>query len=68
MYVHVGGESSPSCSNYALQKTAEDNLTKDGTEVTENLNNFYVHDMLKSVSIEEVAIKLMQGVRKICAD
>ena len=69
MYVHVfGGESSPSCSNYALQKTAEDNLTKDGTEVTENLNNFYVHDMLKSVSIEETTMKLIQIVRKICAN
>ena len=69
MYVHVfGGKSSPSCSNYALQKTAEDNLTKYGTEVTENLNNFYVDDMLKSVSIEETAMKLIQIVRKICAN
>ena len=49
--------------------TAADNETKYGTEVAETLeNNFYVDDMLKSVSIEEVAIKLMQGVRKICAD
>ena len=49
--------------------TAADNETKYETEVAETLeNNFYVDDMLKSVSIEEVAIKLMQGVRKICAD
>ena len=31
-------------------------------------NNFYVDDLLKSVSNEETAIKLIQGVRKIFAD
>ena len=57
-----------SCSNYALQKSGADNETKYGTEVAENLrNNFYVDDMLKSVSNEETAIKLIQGVRKIRA-
>ena len=68
--VHVfGGASSPSCSIYALQKTAADNETKYRAEVLETLrNNFFVDDMLKSVSNEETAIKLMQGVRKICAD
>ena len=63
------GASLPSCSNYALRKTAADNETKYGTEVAETLrNNFYVDDMLKSVSNEETAIKLIQGVRKICVD
>ena len=70
MNVHVfGGASSPSCSNYALQKTAADNETKYETEIAETLrNDFYADDMLKSVSNEETAIKLTQGVRKICAD
>ena len=70
MNVHVfGGASSPSCSNYALRKTAANNETKYGKEVAETLrNNFYVDDMLKSVSNEETAVKLMQGVRKMFAD
>ena len=70
MNVHVfGGASSLSCSNYALRKTAADNETKYGTKVAETLrNNFYVDDMLKSVSNEETAIKLIRDVRKICAD
>ena len=70
MNVHVfGAASPPSCSNYALRKTAADNETKYGTKVSETLrNNFYVDDMLKSVLNEETAIKLIQGVRKICAD
>ena len=70
MNVHVfGGASSPSCSNYALRKTAADNENKYRSEVAETLrNNFYVDDMLKSVSNEETAIKLIEGVRKICAD
>ena len=70
MNVHVfGGASSPSCSNYALRKTAADNENKYRSEVAETLrNNFYVDGMLKSVSNEETAIKLMEGVRKICAD
>ena len=70
MNVYVfGGASSPSCSNYALQKTAADNETKYGSEVAETVrNNFYGDDMLKSVSNEETAIKLIQGARKICAE
>ena len=64
-----GGASSLSCSNYALQKTAADNETKYRTEVAETLRNkFYVYDMLKSVSNEQSAIKLIQGVRKIFDD
>ena len=68
MNVHVfGGASSPSCSNYALRKTAADNENKYGSEVAETLrNNFYVDDMLKSESHEENAIKLIEGLRKMC--
>ena len=64
-----GGASSPSSSNYALQKTTADNENKYGPEVAETLrNNFHVDDMLKSVSNEETAINLMEGVIKICAE
>ena len=64
-----GGASSPSSSNYILRKTATDNENKYGSEVAKTLrNNFYMDDMLKSVSNEETAIKLIEGVRKICAD
>ena len=64
-----GGASSPSCSNYPLRKTAADNENKYGSEVAETLrNNFYVDDMLKSESHEETAIKLIEGVRKICVN
>ena len=45
-----GGVSSPSCSNYALKKTADDNKVKYGTDAPDTCNKkFYVDDMLKSV-------------------
>ena len=45
---HIYGEvSSPSCSNYALKKRADDNKVKYGPEAADTLNkNFYVDDML----------------------
>ena len=51
-----GGVSSPSCSNYALKRTASDNLKNYGEDVASILRrNFYVDDMLKGFSsIEEV--------------
>ena len=50
MTAHVfGGSSSPSCSNFALRKTAADNIKEYGEMVAEILErNFYVDDMLKS--------------------
>ena len=70
MNVHVfGGTSSPSCMNYALRKTAADNDVKYGPKVSETLrNNFYVDDMRKSVADEKTKVKLIQGIRRICAD
>ena len=54
---------------HALQNTAADNETKYRTEVAKILrNSFYLDGMLKSVSNEETAIKMMQGVEKTCAD
>ena len=57
MCAHVfGGTSSPSCSNYALKRTAVDGETNFGKEAVETLqNNFYVGDLLKSV--DDAAIK-----------
>ena len=55
MCVHVFGTvSSPSCSNYALKKTASDNQEEYGNDAAETLRkNFYVDDLLKSDASEE---------------
>ena len=66
---HVfGGVSSPSCSNYALKKTAVENVDKFGSEAMNTLlKNFYVDDMLKSVPSKEEAILLISKIRQMCA-
>ena len=47
MTAHVFGASSPSCSNFALWKTASDNIHEYASDVTRTLEiNFYVDDML----------------------
>ena len=68
MCVHVfGGVSSPSCSNYALRKTASDNQEEYGNDAAETLRkNFYVDDLLKSVNTREFASKLVDDVRQMC--
>ena len=67
--MHDIAGASPSCSNDALKNTAPENDTKYGTEFAETLTkNSYVDDMLKSVSNEKTGIKVIQSVRKICAD
>ena len=70
MNVHVfGGTSSPSCSNYALRRTARDNEAKYNPEVAEILgSNFYVDDLLKSVRNEEIAVTLIKYVKALCAE
>ena len=64
MCVHVfGGVSSPSCSNYALRKTASDNQEEYGNDAAETLRkNFYI----ESVNIREFSSKLVDGVRQMC--
>ena len=55
MTVHLfGANSSPSCANFALQRTVRDN-SKDYSDVTQQtvLKNFYVDDCLTSVETEE---------------
>ena len=69
MTVHLfGATSSPSCSSYALRKTAEDNRGKTSLEAADTvLHNFYVDDCLKSVSSEAQAIQLVKDLRALCA-
>ena len=52
MLVHLfSGASSPSCANFALKKTAEDNKAAfDAITVETVKQNFYVNDCLKSVA------------------
>ena len=61
MTAHVfGGISSPSCSNYALKKTAADNIKKYGEDVSSILRqNFYVDDMLKSFPSAKIAVDMI---------
>ncbi|KAK6178189.1 hypothetical protein SNE40_012999 [Patella caerulea] len=67
MTVHIfGAVSSPSCSNYALKRTAYDNQDK-FSEVAVNtvLKDFYVDDCLKSVKTEFEAINLCRELRQL---
>ncbi|KAK3754633.1 hypothetical protein QZH41_014920, partial [Actinostola sp. cb2023] len=67
MLVHLfGGISSPSCANYALQRTADDNATKYDKETIYTIrNNFYVDDCLKSVETEDKALQLVDELREL---
>ena len=45
----LGGASSPSCTNFALRRTAKDNELQYGKEVTQILKrSLYVDNLLKS--------------------
>ena len=57
MLVHLfGGVSSPSCANYALQKTADDNAEHFDEDIIQTVKrNFYVNDCLKSVEDNQQA-------------
>ena len=59
-----GGVWSPSCVNFALQQTVEDNK-EDFTEETQKtvLENFYVDDCLKSLDSTSQAIEVAQQLR-----
>ena len=66
MSVHLSGTiSSPSCANFALRKTAEDNFQQFDFEVINTVRrNFYVDDCLKSVPSKE-AIRLTTDLRRL---
>ena len=67
MMVHLfGGTSSPSCANFALRRTAEDNKTNFDKETIETVyKNFYMDDALKSVESEDKAIRLAHQLRNL---
>ena len=68
MTVHpFGAVSSPSCANYALRKTADDNEEKFGNAIVDTLRrNFYVDDCLRSVSTEATAKEQIESLREVC--
>ena len=69
MNVHLfGAVSSPSCSNFALRKAADDAEEIVGTEAADVLRkNFYVDDCLRSEGKEDTAIERIRDVRHACA-
>ena len=69
MRVHLfGGASSPSCANFALKKTAEDNKADfDPQTISTVKRNFYVDDCLKSVGSDDDAIRLARQLRELLA-
>lgn len=68
MVVHLfGAVSSPSVANFALKQTASDNEEEYGTLIADTLRkNFYVDDCLRSVSSENAAVKLIEGLCQSC--
>ena len=60
MKVHLfGATSSPSCANFSLLQTAEDNSKLYEQKIVETVRkNFYMDDCLKSVSSKEEALHL----------
>ena len=67
MLVHLfGATSSPSCANFALRKTAEDNRKDFDLSVIETVNrNFYVDDCLKSVATIESALHFVNELPRL---
>ena len=67
MKVHLfGATSSPSCSNFALRRTAEDNKGEFSEEVVKTVKrNFYVDDCLKSLKSAEDAVEFVNQLQDI---
>lgn len=67
MMVHLFGSiSSPSCANFALKKTAEDNRDDfNALTVSTIPRDFYVDDCLKSVESDQTAIPLVGELRQL---
>ncbi|XP_013384334.1 uncharacterized protein LOC106154518 [Lingula anatina] len=67
MLVHLfGASSSPSCASYALQKTAHDNRKDFDIHVIGSVyKNFYVDDLLKSVSGTEEAKSFISQITEL---
>ena len=61
-----GAVCSPSCANFVLRKTAEDNrldFTSETCEIV--LNNFYFDDCLVSTPDKESAVMLVTEITKL---
>ena len=69
MMVHLfGGTSSPSCANFALKRTAEENKSDfDKQNIETVIHNFYFDDCLKSVTSEDAAVRLVNQLRELLA-
>lgn len=67
--VHLfGAVSSPSCANYALKRTADDNMEFYDEEVISTVHrNFYVDDCLRSVATEEKAIHMVKSLKELAS-
>ena len=67
MMVHLfGATSSPSCANFGLRRTAEDNQQEFSKEAVDSVkDNFYVDDCLKSVPSETKGIGLVNELRTL---
>ncbi|XP_074659583.1 uncharacterized protein LOC141912256 [Tubulanus polymorphus] len=69
MLVHIfGARDSPCCANYALKRSARDNIDCfSSIAVNSVLRNFYVDDFLKSVPGDSKALQLAYEVKDILA-
>lgn len=67
MTVHLfGGTWSPSCCNFALRRTAEDNKDQFKPDVTQRVyRDFYVDDCLSSLEDEETAVMVVNDLSKL---
>ena len=67
MLVHLfGTTSSPSCANFALRKTAEDNANDFVPSIVDIVKkNFYVDDCLKSVSDEQEGVEVARKLPEL---
>ena len=70
MMAHFFGSiASPSCSNYALMKTAADNVKKYGNEASTIVKiTFYINNMLKSFPNVKAACDMVNKVRALCLE
>jgi hypothetical protein len=60
-----GAKSSPTCANYALQRTASDNFKKFPIAAATVQRNFYMDDLLKSCGTVEEAKKVSSELRQL---
>ena len=68
MTAHVfGGASSPSCSNFALRRTAKDNEQQYGKEIPQILERSYVDDLLKSFPTVKEAVSTIKQLQELCS-